>query len=62
MSLLTLPTGHLTNLSRGREGATGGTLQPINPGVWGAIATGWVGEVCASGYSWHRVLDQHDRA
>ena len=60
MSLLTLPTGHLTNLSRGREGATGGTFQPINPGVWGAIATGWVGEVCA-GYSWYRVLDQHDR-
>ena len=60
MSLLTLPTGHLTNLSRGRGGAPSGTFQPTNPGVWGAIATGWVEEFCSE-YSWHRTLNQHDR-
>ena len=32
MSLLTLPTGHLTNLSRGWEGVPGSTLRPPSAG------------------------------
>ena len=31
MSLLSLPTGHLTNLSRGQDGAGGGTPPPLTP-------------------------------
>ena len=39
MSLLSLPTGHLTNLSRGQDGAGGGTPPPPPPGNFGAYAS-----------------------
>ena len=49
MSLLSLPSGHLTNLSRGQDGAGGGT-PPLPPGNFGAFANDVI-TGCA-GFAW----------
>ena len=57
MSLLQLPTGHLTNLSRGRDGVSVAAPPPSN--MWGAIAPGWR-QHCQDGFGWGVATDHSD--
>ena len=58
MSLLQLPAGHLTNLSRGRDGVSVAAPPPSN--MWGAIVSGWRGQHCQDGFGWGVATNRSD--
>ena len=64
MSLVRSRSGHLTNVSRGLTGAAGTSPPPPPPPppqLWGAIATGWSGLSCRSGWFFYSRRNGFDR-